>query len=44
VISPLSTFITHVVFTQWPFQNAGVKHDYAVTDKIGIMVGAFNDA
>jgi hypothetical protein len=46
VISPLSNFnySTSYLFTNGPFQNAGVKMNYAVTDKIGIMVGAFNDA
>jgi hypothetical protein len=46
VISPLSNFnySTSYLFTNGPFQNAGVKMNYAISDKIGFMVGAFNDA
>ncbi|MBE0390933.1 hypothetical protein HNQ02_002155 [Flavobacterium sp. 7E] len=46
VISPLSNFhySTSYLFTNGPFQNAGVKATYAISDKVGIMVGAFNDA
>ena len=46
VISPLANFhySTSYLFTNGPFQNAGVKANYAISDKIGIMVGAFNDS
>jgi hypothetical protein len=46
VISPLANFhySTSYLFTNGPFQNAGVKLNYAISDKIGIMVGAFNDS
>jgi hypothetical protein len=45
VISPLSNFnySTSYLFTNGPFQNAGVKANYAVSDKVGVMVGLFND-
>jgi hypothetical protein len=46
VISPVANFhySTSYLFTNGPFQNAGVKANYAISDKVGIMVGAFNDA
>ena len=46
VISPLANFhySTSYLFTNGPFQNAGVKLNYAISDKVGIMVGAFNDS
>lgn len=46
VISPLANFhySTSYLFTNGPFQNAGVKANYAISDKVGIMVGTFNDA
>lgn len=46
VISPLANFhySTSYLFTSGPFQNAGVKLNYAISDKVGIMVGAFNDS
>lgn len=46
VISPLANFhySTSYLFTNGPFQNAGIKANYAVTDKVGVMVGAFNDS
>lgn len=46
VISPLANFhySTSYLFTNGPFQNAGVKANYAISDKVGLMVGAFNDA
>lgn len=46
VISPLANFnySTSYLFTNGPFQNAGVKVNYAISDKVGFMVGAFNDA
>jgi len=45
VISPLANFhySTSYLFTNGPFQNAGVKANYAISDKVGLMVGAFND-
>jgi hypothetical protein len=46
VISPVANFhySTSYLFTNGPFQNAGVKANYAVTDKFGLMVGVFNDS
>lgn len=46
VISPLANFhySTSYLFTNGPFQNAGVKVNYSISDKVGIMVGAFNDS
>lgn len=46
VISPLANFhySTSYLFTNGPFQNAGVKLNYAISSEIGIMVGAFNDS
>ncbi|MGA9638135.1 porin, partial [Flavobacterium sp.] len=45
VISPLANFhySTSYLFTNGPFQNAGVKANYAFSDKVGLMVGLFND-
>lgn len=45
VISPAANFnySTSYLFTNGPFQNAGIKADLAITDNIGIMVGLFND-
>ncbi|AWG21790.1 hypothetical protein FFWV33_09675 [Flavobacterium faecale] len=45
VISPLANFhySTSYLFTNGPFQNAGVKANYAFSDKVGLMVGAFNN-
>lgn len=45
VISPVANFhySTSYLFSNGPFQNAGVKANYAVTDKFGVMVGVFND-
>lgn len=44
IISPTGNFnySTSYLFTNGPFQNAGVKLDFAISDKLGIMVGAFN--
>ncbi len=44
VISPTGNFnySTSYLFTNGPFQNAGVKLDYAISDRVGVMVGAFN--
>ncbi|HEY6143989.1 MAG TPA: outer membrane beta-barrel protein [Flavobacterium sp.] len=45
VISPVANFhySTSYLFTTGPFQNAGVKANYKVTDAFGVMLGAFND-
>jgi hypothetical protein len=45
VISPLGNlnYSTSYLFTNGPFQNAGVKANYAFTSKVGLMVGLFND-
>jgi len=45
VISPVANFhySTSYLFSNGPFQNAGVKANYAFSDKVGLMVGAFND-
>lgn len=44
IISPTGNFnySTSYLFTNGPFQNAGLKFDFALTDKIGLMVGVFN--
>lgn len=46
VISPLGNFSysTSYLFTNGPFQNAGVKANYKISDKFGAMVGIFNDS
>ncbi|WP_207427733.1 outer membrane beta-barrel protein [Pedobacter sp. SYSU D00535] len=46
VISPVGNFnySTSYLFTNGPFQNAGVKANFAFTDKVGLMVGLFNDS
>ena len=46
VISPVGNFhySTSYMFTNGPFQNAGVKANYAITEKFGAMVGLFNDS
>ncbi|MGV3509385.1 MAG: porin [Sphingobacteriaceae bacterium] len=45
VISPVGNFnySTSYLFGAGPFQNAGIKANYAISDKVGIMVGLFND-
>src|ERR1700712_5684846 len=45
VIAPTGNFnySTSYLFTNGPFQNAGVKLTYAFSDKASLMVGAFND-
>jgi len=45
VISPVANFhySTSYLFTNGPFQNAGIKANYAITEKFGAMVGLFND-
>ena len=44
VISPASNFhySTSYLFTNGPFQNAGIKLDIAASEKVGFMVGLFN--
>ncbi|GAB4408784.1 MAG: hypothetical protein OHK0039_12030 [Bacteroidia bacterium] len=44
VISPTGNFnySTSYLFTNGPFQNAGVKAEYAFNDRLALMVGAFN--
>ena len=44
IISPTGNFnySTSYLFTNGPFQNAGVKLDFALSEKVGIMVGVFN--
>ena len=46
VISPLGNFSysTSYLFTTGPFQNAGVKANYKISDKFGAMIGVFNDS
>jgi len=46
VISPLGNFSysTSYLFTNGPFQNAGVKANYKISDKFGAMIGIFNDS
>ncbi len=45
VIAPTGNFnySTSYLFTNGPFQNAGVKATYAFSPKVSLMVGAFND-
>ena len=44
VISPTSNFnySASYLFSNGPFQNAGFKLDYALSDKVGVMVGIFS--
>ncbi len=46
VISPIANFhySTSYLFTNGPFQNAGIKANYKISDKFGAMVGIFNDS
>lgn len=46
VIAPTGNFnySTSYLFTNGPFQNAGVKATYAFTPKVSLMVGAFNES
>lgn len=46
VVSPTGNFnySTSYLFTNGPFQNAGVKLTYAFNDKVSLMAGLFNDA
>lgn len=45
VISPAANFnySTSYLFTNGPFQHAGIKADFAIADNFGFMVGVFND-
>lgn len=45
VISPVGNFhySTSYLFSNGPFQNAGIKANYAFSEKVGLMVGLFND-
>jgi hypothetical protein len=45
VISPAGNFnySTSYLFTNGPFQNSGLKADFAISDKFAFMVGIFND-
>lgn len=45
VISPVGDFnySTSYLFTSGPFQNAGIKADLRFSEKVGLMVGLFND-
>ncbi|MXV17873.1 porin [Hufsiella ginkgonis] len=44
VISPVANYnySTSYLFTNGPFQNAGIKANATLSDKIGVMVGLFN--
>ncbi|MBW4890790.1 porin [Mucilaginibacter sp. HMF5004] len=46
VISPVGNFnySTSYLFTNGPFQNAGLKFTYTFSDKASLMAGIFNDA
>ncbi len=45
VISPVGNFhySTSYLFTNGPFQNAGIKASYAFSSKVSLMAGLFND-
>lgn len=45
VISPAANFnyTASYLFSNGPFQNAGVKLDYSISDSFAVMVGLFND-
>lgn len=45
VISPVGNFnySTSYLFTNGPFQNAGIKATYKFSDKVSLMAGVFND-
>ncbi len=45
VISPVGNFnySTSYLFTNGPFQNSGIKADFAISDRFAFMVGLFND-
>lgn len=46
VISPVGNYnySTSYLFTNGPFQNAGIKATYAFTPKVSLMVGGFNES
>jgi hypothetical protein len=46
VIAPAGNFnySTSYLFSNGPFQNAGIKANVKFTDKVGLMVGLFNDS
>jgi hypothetical protein len=45
IIAPSGNFnySTSYLFTNGPFQNAGLKFTYAFSDKVSLMAGIFND-
>jgi len=45
VISPVGNFnySTSYLFSNGPFQNGGLKFDFAISDRFAFMVGAFNE-
>lgn len=45
VIAPTGNFnySTSYLFTNGPFQNAGIKANYVISPKVAVMVGLFND-
>lgn len=45
IISPAGNFnySTSYLFSAGPFQNAGIKAQYEFSEKVGLMVGLFND-
>ncbi len=45
VISPTANvnYSTSYLFTNGPFQNAGLKANYSFSSKVGLMIGLFND-
>ncbi|MFD2160908.1 porin [Paradesertivirga mongoliensis] len=45
VISPVGNYnySTSYLFTNGPFQNAGIKANFSLSSKVGVMVGLFND-
>ncbi len=45
VISPAANFnySTSYLFSFGPFQNSGIKADFAISDRFAFMVGLFND-
>ena len=45
VISPTGNFnySTSYLFSTGPFQNGGLKFDFAISDKFAFMVGVFNE-
>lgn len=45
VISPVGNlnYSTSYLFTNGPFQNAGIKASYVFSDKVSLMAGLFND-